>query len=298
MSDHLLRAGLRLTLLSRSRRRLPPDLEALFEISGSRFLDRVAGVRAARRGVLAVEREGVAIEAPCTVAFNCTGHEINRDLLRILREAELLSEAEHRALQAFRPATVLDLSNPLPIAAAMPPLADALWEGRRGVRFAGTVFHVGGITGAGIMYSIETAKWAIGAMAGVNDESLPPPAAHLPTWFLEHLDDAGFPLRGQRWSDHLAAIVPVPVPTWSRGTKVLEGENGIGGPGSPVSRDTRALGEAREEALTALRDACYEAVPVAVLGEALELDRERLLWGLCTLWFNNGLTWLPPRSED
>ncbi len=297
VADLMMRSGLRVTLLKRSRRDLPPEIASLAELSGSRVLRGVEGVGVARRGVLAVAHEGTVTEVRCTVAFNCTGQQINADLLRALHTCGILSGAELRALEPFRQATLLDAGDLSAIAAQLPPLGDALFAGRRGVHFAGTLFHIGGVFGGGILYSIETAKWAVAAVAGVLDESAPPKETHLPAWFLSQTSSRDAFVRGPRWSDHLAAIIPVPIPTWSRGTRVFEGESSTGKQGPWVSQDTRAIGAARDDALTALRSACYESASVAELGGGLdEEDRQALLLGLVDLWYNNGLTWIPPRT--
>ncbi len=291
--DHLLRRGVRVTLLDKRRQVLPPELQTLFKVSGSRYVDNVGSIAVAKSGVLAVSQKGLAIQVPCTVAVNCTGLEVNRDLLRALFGAELMSETEARALERFRPHRSSYRTDPRAIAAQLPALSDAIWRGRRGVHFAGTVFHVGGPLGAGIKWSIETARWALDAIAGKSKVTVDP-SIHLPTWFLTLANTSPLVHRGLRWSKHLGAIVPTPIPTWSRGTKLFEGETPTGGTLGAPSHDTRAHGVARRRVLTDLRDACYSGRSVAALVATLGIDREVILSALGALWTGNGLTWVPP----
>jgi thioredoxin reductase (NADPH) len=291
-ADLLLRAGARVTILARGGPVTLPAVPDLIELSGSRVLERVTSVAVARPGVLAVVHDGGTTEVPCTVAINCTGHEPNRPLIAALRAGGLLSDEEHEALARFRQSSAP--SGLEALAKSLPNLSDALWRGRRGVHFAGTAYHVGGVTGAGIVYSIETAKWAVGAMAGVGYPDAPTSSSHLPAWFVSQLGVRGFPARGPRWSEHLARIVPVPVPTWSRGTCVLSREDAAGTLSPVLSRETRALGDARGPALTRLRAACFGHHSVGELRARLGVEPNDLLRALHVLWQNNGLTWVPP----
>ncbi len=292
--DQLLRRGRRVTLLDNRRRRLPAELQALFKLSGSRYVDSVESIAIARPNVLVVSRKGSSIQVPCAVAVNCTGLEVNRDLLAIVRDAGLLSETEMRALERFRPLDVSDRESREAAAAQLPALSDAIWRGRRGVHFAGTVFHIGGARGAGIMWSIETARWAVAAIAGKPDVAVER-SSHLPTLLLN--SKPSLVQRGLRWSKHLAAIVPTPIPAWSRGTKLFEGETPTGGTLGSPSHDTRAHGVARRRALTDLREACYSGRSVGALVAALGIDRDVMLRALGALWTGNGLTWIPPAAS-
>jgi hypothetical protein len=143
------------------------------------------------------------------------------------------------------------------------------------------------------MYSIETAKWAVAAAASAPNESNLAADTHLPTWFLSEAGRRSI-TRAPIWAGHVAAIVPVPVPTWSRGTKLFEGENPDGMTKMPLSHATRALGDARDETLSAVRDACYAGISVVRLLELLAIEEDELLWALRMLWHGNGLTWIPP----
>jgi thioredoxin reductase len=293
-ADALVRAGARVTVLSKGGAASIPAVARMMELSRSRLFERVTAVTVARPGVLAVVHDGMTTEVACTVALNCTGHEPNHALLDVLRRGDVLSEDEASALGSFRQASALGRPPLEAIAQRLPNLADALWRGRRGVHFAGTAFHVGGITGAGILYSIETVKWAVSAMANVSYSNAPPQTTHLPAWFLSQVGSRTFPVRGLSWSEHLGRIVPVPIASWSRGTRVLRRESAAGTLGEGPSHETHALGDGRAEALTAIRAACFDHLSVKELQPRLGLEPRELLRALRVLWQNNGLTWVPP----
>jgi thioredoxin reductase len=293
-ADILVRAGSRVTILSTGTRQLPPDLVTLLRLSGSQIIQNVERVGVARRDVLAVLHDGGSTEVPCSAVINCTGQELNRAVTSMLRDSGLLDDRELSALETFRRFSALEAA-PLPeIAAQLPNLSDALWSGRRGVHFAGTIFHVGGTRGAGIQYSIETAHWATAALTGRTAAGAPSACTHLPGWFVERMLERRIFKRGPRWSAPLESIIPVPIPTWSRGTKLFEFETADGKEADGVSRRSRALGDARTEDLSALRGSCYDGLTVGQLAERRDGDKAQLLRALALLWYNNGLTWLPP----
>lgn len=292
-ADFLVRSGTRVTVLSAGTRGVPPDLVTLLRVSGSQIIQRVERVGVARRNVLTVSHDGGSTEIPCTALVNCTGQELNRAVTDMLRDVDLLDEQELIALKSFRQVSAVE-GAPLPaVAAQLPNLSDALWSGRRGVHFAGTIFHVGGTRGAGIQYSIETAHWAAAALTGRTPAGAPSASTHLPGWFVERMLERRLLRRGPRWSDHVQSIIPVPVPTWSRGTKLFEFETADGKEAEGVSRRSRALGDARTDELSTLRDACYDGLTVGQLAERRGGDKAQLLRSLALLWYNNGLTWLP-----
>jgi thioredoxin reductase (NADPH) len=296
-ADAFIRRGMRVTLLSKDKTSTVHGLTQLFELtqlfklSGSKVIDNVESVRASRRGLLSVTHDGATTEVRCSAAVNCTGQESNSAVLEILRAADLLSEQEFVSLRQVRRGAFHD---PAAIAQSLPNLADALWRGRRGVHFAGTIYNVGGVLGAGIMFSIETAKWAVAAAVGSSSNGPGiEPTAHLPAWFRNHRADPELLKRGPTWSAHLASVIPVPVPSWSRGTRLFAGEDPTAS-ARPISREPRAHGSALEEPLVEVRAACYEGLSVGALFESLKLEQDDFLWVLTVLWYNNGLTWIPP----
>lgn len=307
-ADALMRAGISVTLLGRGSDKASADpsnlsgrrtikvqaeQQMLMRVTGSRIISNVVEVKPAAEGTLSITTaDGANQTIPCTAVINCTGHGTNQSLVALLKDGGFLSDDEATRLQSATRAGGSASADQ--VAEMLPPFGDAIWAGRRGVHFVGSIHHVGGISGAGIVTSIETVRWAMGAITGSVQG--PFDQTHLPSWFRRSEHSAM--LIGQRvlsmaWSDHLAAIVPIPVPSWSRSGVLMHGETPDGDFTGRPKLSSFALGIARRKTMTQIRKLCYDGLTVEELREATELSQEDLLWALEVLWYGNGLSWIP-----
>jgi thioredoxin reductase len=301
-ADTLMRAGLRVALVSKdSGPALPGALGVLFRVSGSSVISGVTDVKVVGSHLVARSAGGDTQRLPCTVIVNCTGHEIDTSMLELLARNGLLTREERRQLETAELSGALIRRGLSPgealraAAAQRPDLSDALWQGRRGIHFVGGVHHVAG-PHAGVVNSIWTAEWAVQAIAGERPRI---EGKHLPLWF-PGPEGTNLLLRrryerGLTWSAHLAAVHPVVIPSWARSGRIGRKESPTGAAvGARGSSGYVTQARYRRGVFRRLLTECSRGLTVASLGRHLGLGRTELLFALESLWFSNGLTWVPP----
>jgi hypothetical protein len=179
--------------------------------------------------------------------------------------------------------------------AARPDLWPLLFDGAARIRLAGGALHGGGAD-AGVVSSILTARLAVEAIAGRS----PPPGWQPPLPRAIYDWCGPEPWREPPPFERIAALRPMTVASWTRGTPRLLSEDAAGGLRDAAGGHHKyLLGPlAGNEVAGQVLDAADGTLSIADLAEEAELEtaeeRADLVRVLCGLFRSNALTWLPP----
>jgi hypothetical protein len=236
------------------------------------------------------------------VLIPCLGHEVDPDVLAMLLAAGVVTEAEIAQVMASpTPDTMIRHGRSVPEAiqaalGAWPDFRTRLLGGVNGIRLAGGGLHIGGAH-SGVRVSINTAVLAVRDIAGQ-----PPP---------DYMAAGPLPLALARWVqlpppeapwDLLAAIRPIRIAAWTRTNMAMRSRDSFEASPQPALAGSPFLLAPRPEdprldRVLAMADGSASVGEMAErLGISDDRGRRELTRLLRYLWWNNALTWLPPRG--
>jgi hypothetical protein len=288
-----------------ARHRLPgafrtPHFETLVRDTGSRIVECVDGVALAEGGLAYRGGDGAGFVA-CDVLIPCLGHEVDPDMLAMLAAVGVVTQEEIQQVMASpTPDTMIRHGRSVPDAiqaalGAWPDFRTRLLGGVNGVHLAGGGLHIGGAH-SGVRVSINTAVVAVRDISGH-----PPP---------DYLARGPLPMALARWVqlpppeapwDLLAAIRPIRIAAWTRTNMAMRSRDSFEASPQPVAAGSPFLLAPKPEdplldRVLAMADGSVSVGDMADrLGISDERGRRDLTRLLRYLWWNNALTWLPPR---
>jgi thioredoxin reductase (NADPH) len=298
--------GQRITLLVRGAPRFilgRERFQRLVRATGSELVDQVSEV-SVREDRIVFQRSGRPFELRCDAVVYCTGMRLSPRSLALLERAGVISRELADALIATpsfeeviraRPELGEDaafaLSN-----AERPDLWRYLFEGERGVRFAGGVLH-SGAANSELLSSIYSAELAVRAIAGEA-----PPAGMKPPLATALLAHANRTRRSIYAFEDLAPLRPLAISSWTRNCVSLAPPGHRRSPDDP--RELEHLFTGRHTLTNLERDLLERAdgsTSVRELAIENELDcpkdQQLLATVLSHLFRSNVLTWLPPKPD-
>jgi hypothetical protein len=277
--------------------------QRLVAATGSTVVDHATDIAADARGLSWRAPDGAAGRADADLVVACLGTRLAPALGALLVDAGVLDATTLERLASAPTVEELartgrahnDAEATALAVEARPDLWRLVFDGAARIRLAGGALHSGGAH-AGVIASILTARLAVEAVAGrPRPPGFTPP---LPRAILEWC--RAEPWRAAPPFERLAALCPLAVASWTRGTPRLLVEDAAGRlTGAEGGGHKYLLGRLAGDPFAAqVLDAADGTVSVAELAAEAELDtadeRAHLVRVLCALWRANALTWLPP----
>jgi thioredoxin reductase (NADPH) len=278
-----------------------PHFETLLRDTGSRVVEDAKDVGLGDGGLAYRGGDGAGF-VPGDVLIPCLGHEVDPDVLAMLLAAGVVTEAEIAQVMASpTPDTMIRHGRSVPEAiqaalGAWPDFRTRLLGGVNGIRLAGGGLHIGGAH-SGVRVSINTAVLAVRDIAGQ-----PPP---------DYMAAGPLPLALARWVqlpppeapwDLLAAIRPIRIAAWTRTNMAMRSRDSFEASPQPALAGSPFLLAPRPEdprldRVLAMADGSASVGEMAErLGISDDRGRRELTRLLRYLWWNNALTWLPPKG--
>ncbi|HEY2665382.1 MAG TPA: NAD(P)-binding domain-containing protein [Actinomycetota bacterium] len=278
-----------------------PHFETLLRDTGSRVVEDAKDVGLGDGGLAYRGGDGAGF-VPGDVLIPCLGHEVDPDVLGMLLAAGVVTEAEIAQVMASpTPDTMIRHGRSVPEAiqaalGAWPDFRTRLLGGVNGIRLAGGGLHIGGAH-SGVRVSINTAVLAVRDIAGQ-----PPP---------DYMAAGPLPLALARWVqlpppeapwDLLAAIRPIRIAAWTRTNMAMRSRDSFEASPQPALAGSTFLLAPRPEdprldRVLAMADGSASVGEMAErLGISDDRGRRELTRLLRYLWWNNALTWLPPKG--
>lgn len=278
-----------------------PHFETLLRDTGSRVVEDAKDVGLGDGGLAYRGGDGAGF-VPGDVLIPCLGHEVDPDVLGMLLAAGVVTEAEIAQVMASpTPDTMIRHGRSVPEAiqaalGAWPDFRTRLLGGVNGIRLAGGGLHIGGAH-SGVRVSINTAVLAVRDIAGQ-----PPP---------DYMAAGPLPLALARWVqlpppeapwDLLAAIRPIRIAAWTRTNMAMRSRDSFEASPQPALAGSPFLLAPRPEdprldRVLAMADGSASVGEMAErLGISDDRGRRELTRLLRYLWWNNALTWLPPKG--
>lgn len=278
-----------------------PHFATLIRDTASRIYEAASDLTLVEGGLRFrdADRDEYAFVA-CDALIPCLGHEVDPDVLAVLRRAGVVTHAEiAQVMSSPTPDTMIRHGRSVPEAiqaalAAWPDFRTRLLGGVHGIRLAGGGLHIGGAH-SGVRVSIHTAEVAVRDIAG---EPVP-----------GHMATGPLPVALARWVqlpppeapwDLVALLRPIRIAAWTRTNMAMRSRDSFEARPQPVAAGSPFLLAPRPEdprldQVLAMADG---SIPVRQIAERLgvvdDQGRRDLTRLLRYLWWNNALTWLPP----